>query len=257
MIQETTHSERREKLCLSFKNRDIEIPYSRQKEFLNAHDHGEASWRVQKIAAEFIKGYDFLEKFDRSVTFFGSARKNFDDTVYREAERLAGFCATMGFAVFTGGGPGIMEAANKGAKEAGGLSIGININLPKQDSHLVERRNPYVDRGESFDFFFSRKVILSYASQFYIFFPGGFGTMDELFEMLTLIQTKKTSPVPVLLVGKDFWGPLVAWIKETMLEKGGAINPGDMDLFHVVADAEEAMTFITTCLARHDQQQDA
>ncbi len=254
MTQETVQPERRQKLRLSFKNHNVEIPYSRQKEFLNAHDHGEASWRVQKIAAEFIKGYDFLEKFDRSVTFFGSARRNFDDAVYHEATQLAGFCAKMGFAVFTGGGPGIMEAANKGAREAGGLSIGININLPQQNRHLIERRNPYIDRGESFDFFFSRKVILSYASQFYIFFPGGFGTMDELFEMLTLIQTKKTSPVPVLLVGKDFWDPLVAWIKETMLEKGGAISPEDLDLFHVVADAEEAMTFITACLARDERQ---
>ncbi len=241
-------------LCITFRGKTHRVPYARQREILlNARDHGEASWHVQKILAEFVKGYDFLEKFDRSVTFFGSARNNFPPEVYAEAEQLAGFCAKMGFAVFTGGGPGIMEAANKGAKEAGGVSIGININLPQQDSHLVERRNPYIDQAESFDFFFARKVILSFASQVYIFFPGGFGTMDELFEMLTLVQTKKTSPVPIILVGKEFWGPLVTWIKETMLEYGGAISAQDLDLFHVVADAEEAMTVITDTLV-HDNK---
>ncbi len=226
------------------------IPFSRQREILlNAQDHGEAAWHVQKITAEFVKGYDFLQRFSRSVTFFGSARRGFPDSVYQEAEQLAGFCAKMGFAVFTGGGPGIMEAANKGAKEAGGVSIGININLPKQGNHLTERRNPYIDEAESFDFFFSRKVILSFASQFYIFFPGGFGTMDELFEMLTLVQTKKTSPVPIILVGREFWAPLVDFITNTIYRYGNAISEDDLQLFHVADDAEGAMRFITDCLA--------
>ncbi len=239
---------------VTFNNRRVAIPIERQRELLlNARSHGEASWHVQKITAEFVKGYDFLQKFDKSVTFFGSARNGFDDAVYREAEQLAGFLAKMGFTVFTGGGPGIMEAANKGAQEAGGTSVGININLPEQKGHMTERRNPYIDEAESFDFFFSRKVILSFASQFYIFFPGGFGTMDELFEMLTLVQTGKISPVPIILVGKDFWTPLTEFIRYTMYEKGRAISEEDLDLFHVVADAEEAMAFITTCLAQDNR----
>ncbi len=237
---------------ITFNNRGMTVPYAREREMLKASSHGDAAWHIQKIQSEFVKGYDFLGKFDRSVTFFGSARNGFDKSVYEEATQLAGFLAKMGFAVFTGGGPGIMEAANKGAYEAGGTSIGININLPKQDRNLVERRNPYLNHSESFDFFFSRKVILSFASQFYIFFPGGFGTMDELFEMLTLIQTKKIAPVPVILVGKKFWTPLVTFIVETMLGEGHAINEEDVKLFHVVDDAEEAMEFITTCLAKNN-----
>lgn len=237
-------------LGISYKNRSLTVPFGRQRELLAAQTHGEAAWRVQKIQAEFIKGYDFLEKFDKAVSIFGSARSGFDDSIYQEAEQLAGLLAKMGFAVFTGGGPGVMEAANKGAKEAGGVSVGININLPHQAPRLVERRNPYVDQSESFDFFFSRKVILSFASQFYIFFPGGFGTLDELFEMLTLVQTKKTSPIPILLVGREFWTPLVDWLQKTVLEQNKAINHEDMDIFHVVDDAEAAVAFITTCLVR-------
>ena len=239
-----------EGLGISYNNRSFTVPYGRQRELLMAHSHGEAAWRVQKIQAEFIKGYDFLDKFDKAVSIFGSARSGFDDVVYREAEQLAGILAGMGFAVFTGGGPGVMEAANKGAHDAGGVSVGININLPKQDRRFMERRNPYVDEAESFDFFFSRKVILSFASQFYIFFPGGYGTLDELFEMLTLVQTKKTSPIPIILIGKEFWSPLVQWLTDVVWQQNKAINREDLDIFHVVDDAEGAVAFITTCLVR-------
>ncbi len=240
-------------VSITFKNRGIKVPYAREREMLNASNHGDAAWHIQKIQSEFVKGYDFLSKFDRSVTFFGSARNGFDPEVYEEATKFAYFLAKRGFAVFTGGGPGIMEAANKGAHEAGGISIGININLPQAgDDRPIERRNKYVDRSESFDFFFSRKVILTFASQFYIFFPGGFGTMDELFEMLTLIQTRKIAPVPILLVGKKFWEPLVAWIEEAMLKDGNAINPDDMELFHLVDNAKEGEQCILECIRENN-----
>ncbi len=243
------------KICLAGKN--MEIPYARHNEFLHAHNHGEAAWQVLKIKSEFVKGYDFLEKFDRAVSIFGSARRGFEDEVYQEAEQLGNILAQSGFAVFTGGGPGIMEAANKGAYGANKeLSIGVTINLPKNGKGFEERANPYVGYSESFDFFFSRKVILSFASQFYIFFPGGFGTLDELFEMLTLVQTKKTSPIPIILVGHDYWDPLVKFIKETVFEKSHAISEEDLDLFHVVADAEEAAAMIQTCLVYSDDDKD-
>lgn len=251
---------------------EIVVPIDRQNEFLQGRDRvsrrwlldqgvseaevekiisdqdnvGSLSWRVLKIQSEFVKGYDFLEKFGKSVSIFGSARRGFGDEVYKKAERIAKKLADDGFNIFTGGGPGIMEAANKGAKEStNGRSIGININLPGHGP--TERKNPYLDEAEAFDFFFSRKVILSFSSQFYIFFPGGFGTMDELFEMLTLIQTGKTSPIPVVLVDKEFWSPLVDWIKKVMCDKNKAISEKDLDLFYLVDDAEEAYQYIKEC----------
>ena len=239
------------KMDIEFIGKEMLVPYSRQREFLKAleHDHdGELSWRVLKIQSEFVKGYDFLGKYHKAVSFFGTARSGFDEAVYRDAYDLAYALAKKDFAVFTGGGPGVMEAANKGAKEAGGQSVGINILLPSKKGTIAERRNPYITDAENFDFFFSRKVILSFASQFYIFFPGGFGTLDELFEMLTLVQTGKTSPVPIILVGKDYWTPLLTWIRETLCQKNQSISPEDLDLYHLVADADEALQFMTECL---------
>lgn len=236
------------KMEIEFIGKELSVPYSRQREFLSAqeHDHdGELSWRVLKIQSEFVKGYDFLGKYHKAVSFFGTARNGFDEAVYRDAYDLAYALAKKDFAIFTGGGPGVMEAANKGAKEAGGHSVGINILLPSKKGSIIERRNPYITDAENFDFFFSRKVILSFASQFYIFFPGGFGTLDELFEMLTLIQTGKTSPVPVILVGKEYWTPLMTWIRETLCQKNKSISPEDLDLYHLVADADEALKCIT------------
>ncbi len=240
-----------EKITLNIKGKEVKIPLNREKEFLHSkHDHvdqeGELAWRILRIQSEFVKGHDFLKSYDKAVSIFGSARHNMDDSVYAETEELASLLAKDGFVVFTGGGPGIMEAANKGAKEAGGRSVGININLPGNDG-MTERRNQYVTEGESFDYFFSRKVILSYASQFYVAFPGGFGTMDELFEMLTLVQTGKSSPIPVVLVNKAFWEPLVNWIQNTMLEKYGTISEKDLDLFHLVDTAQEARDYIHEC----------
>lgn len=238
---------------LTFKVKDVEmeIPLNREREFLSpqtteseAYQTG-LSWRILKIQSEFVKGHDFLTRFDKAASIFGSARLGFDSEVYKEAEKLAYKLAERDFAVFTGGGPGIMEAANKGAAEADGRSVGININLPEHG--VTERRNPYITDAESFDFFFSRKVILSFASQIYIFFPGGFGTLDELFEMLTLIQTKKTSQIPVILVNKEYWQPLLDWIRGVVWGKNRAISEGDMDLYHLVDTAEEVCDLIDSC----------
>ncbi len=246
----------KEEMKLNVAGKEISVPIGRQLEFLDAgkmiskeeYTHG-LSWRILKIQSEFVKGHDFLGKFGKSVSIFGSARNGFDDVVYQETEKVAKQLADDGFAIFTGGGPGIMEAANKGASQSeNGKSVGININLPGHEGEgLTERRNQYIDEAESFDFFFSRKVILSFAAQFYVFLPGGFGTLDELFEMLTLIQTGKTSPIPVILVNKEYWSPLVEWIKNTMYEKNKAISKEDLDLFHLVDNADEACQFIQGC----------
>ncbi|XLQ19891.1 MAG: TIGR00730 family Rossman fold protein [Candidatus Moraniibacteriota bacterium] len=229
----------------------FDVSLNREREFLSPeiaeeeHYTSGLSWRILKIQSEFVKGHDFLSRFDKAASIFGSARFGFDNDVYQEAEKLAYKLAERDFAVFTGGGPGIMEAANKGAKEANGRSVGININLPNHS--VTERKNQYITDSESFDFFFSRKVILSFASQVYIFFPGGFGTLDELFEMLTLIQTGKTKPIPVILVNKEYWGPLVDWIRGVVWGKNRAIKEEDMELFHLVDTAEEACEIIDTC----------
>lgn len=227
------------------------VPLNREREFLSPQLIGAESytsglsWRILKIQSEFVKGHDFLTRFDKAASIFGSARMDFKSDVYNEAEKLAARLAANGFAVFTGGGPGIMEAANKGAYNAGGRSVGINITLAEHG--FAERRNPYLTDAESFDFFFSRKVILSFASQVYIFFPGGFGTLDELFEMLTLIQTGKTSKIPVILVNREFWQPLLDWIRGVVWGNNRAISEEDMDLYRLVDTAEEACALIDSC----------
>lgn len=197
------------------------------------------SWRMFRIMAEFVDGFDAMSAVDRPmVTIYGSARTGKDDPNYLLAEQIAGQLAKAGYGVVTGGGPGIMEAANKGAFEAGGISIGLNIDLP-QEQHL----NPYISLPVDFKYFFVRKVMLMKYSMAFICMPGGFGSMDELFESLTLIQTERVKPFPIVLVGSKFWGGLVDWIKDTMLGMGN-INEDDLQLFQVMDDPEEVVKYI-------------
>lgn len=203
---------------------------------INIRRGGFSSKRMLKIINEFVIGFKFIRHYKKAVTIFGSARTGFKDKVYEEATRLGFELASDNFAVITGGGPGIMEAANQGALKAGGESVGLNIQLPSE-----QRINPYVNESASFHYFFTRKVMLASASQVYIFFPGGFGTLDELFEMLTLIQTKKVSPIEIILVDKEFWTPLMSWIEKKMYKDSRAISSSDLKLMKLVANADEAL----------------
>lgn len=198
------------------------------------------NWRVFRIMAEFIEGFQFLDDLRGEVSIFGSARCGERTAEYKKARKLGGLLAEHGYTVITGGGPGIMEAANRGAYEAGGESIGLDIQLPTE-----QRRNPYVTRSVGFHYFFTRKVMLSAAAQAYVFFPGGFGTLDEMSEMATLIQTGKIPlNVPVILVGKAYWKPLLDWIKRTLYVKGKYIAKSDLSLLQLVETPEQAMKII-------------
>lgn len=199
------------------------------------------SWQIFKIMAEFVDGFEKLAKIGPCVSIFGSARTKNENKYYQMAVETGRLLTERGYGVITGGGPGIMEAGNKGAYEAGGKSVGLNIELPFEQFH-----NKYIDRDKilEFDYFFIRKVMFMKYSQGYIVLPGGFGTMDELFEAMTLIQTGKIARFPIVLVGVDYWGGLIDWIKNTMLEKERNINPEDLNLFRLVDTAEEAAEHI-------------
>lgn len=198
------------------------------------------SWAVFKIMAEFVEGFEKMAKIGPCVSIFGSARTKPDNPYYQVAEEIAFKLVKHGYGVITGGGPGIMEAGNKGAKSAGGKSVGLNIELP-----FEQRPNAYVDTDKSidFDFFFVRKVMFVKYSQGFIVMPGGFGTLDELFEALTLIQTHKIGRFPIVLVGKAFWSGLLDWVKVTMLAEKN-INAEDLHLINVVDTADEAVKVI-------------
>ena len=192
-------------------------------------------WRVLRIQAEFVEGFDTLHDLPAAVSIFGSARISPTDPMYRAAEQIARGLVEKGFAIITGGGPGIMEAGNKGAVEGGGTSVGLGIELPHEQG-----LNPYVGLGINFRYFFARKTMFLKYSRGFVTMPGGFGTLDELFETLTLIQTGKVTHFPVVLFGSHFWGPLLDWITQRV-KAGGFISPGDLELITLTDDIDEAI----------------
>ncbi len=202
-------------------------------------DVSATSWRIFRIMAEFVSGFDLLRKYKLAATVFGSARSLPDSHWYQESQKLGYLLGKDGFTIITGGGGGIMGAANKGAYEAGAHSVGLNIKLPHE-----QRLNSYVTDSETFTFFFTRKVMLSFASEVYIYFPGGFGTLDEFFELVTLIQTGKITKVPIILLGKGYWQPLIDWFTHTLYEEHKTIGKDDIALFHIVDSADEAYKLI-------------
>ena len=202
---------------------------------------GENSWTMFKVLSEFVDGFETLNMIGPCVSIFGSARTKPDHPHYQKAVEIAGLLTKAGYGIITGGGPGIMEAANKGAALAGGISVGLNINLPHEQSH-----NQFIDpdKNLNFRYFFVRKVMFVKYAQAFVILPGGFGTMDELFEVLTLVQTRKITPLPVILVGTEFWGGLREWIQTTMLEKARNISANDMDLLPMTDDPEEVVRIV-------------
>ena len=210
-----------------------------QKHLTFADHNGGMSWQVLRIMAEFVDGFEFLSNLQKPVTIFGSARIKEGDPYYAVARQLGTRLAKAGYTTVTGGGPGIMEAGNRGATEEGGLSVGLNIELPMEQSF-----NPYVRQGMGFHYFFSRKFMLDYSALAYVYMPGGFGTLDELFTVLTLIQTGKSdASVPVILIGVDFWQPLMNWITGSLLTRG-LISADDPALLRVTDDLDEVMRLV-------------
>jgi uncharacterized protein (TIGR00730 family) len=197
---------------------------------------GQESWRVFRVMSEFVDAFETLAKVGPAISIFGSARVQPEDRYYQMAVKCGAGLVARDFAVITGGGPGIMEAANKGAAEAGGTSVGLNISLP-----MEQAANPYQNVELDFRYFFIRKVMFVKYAQGFINFPGGFGTMDEFFESLTLIQTLKVVPFPVVLIGSDFWSGLVGWMRDVMERQFHNISPEDIDLFHLTDDVDEAI----------------
>ncbi len=200
----------------------------------------EESWRLFKIMGEFVNGVEALHHIGPAVTIFGSARIKPEDTIYKKATEIAALFVKEKFAVISGGGPGIMEAANKGAKEAGGTSVGLNIELP-----FEQEPNPYADIQVNFQYFFVRKVMLVKYALAYIIMPGGFGTLDELFEAVTLIQTETIKPFPVILVGSDYWKGLLDWIKERMLAEK-RISADDVDILQILDEPADIVKAVTS-----------
>ncbi len=196
------------------------------------------SWRLFKILAEFVEGFELLPRVYPAVTVFGSSRISPDHPDYKKAEQLGKLLVKAGFSVITGGGPGIMEAANKGAFEAGGYSVGLNIRLP-----LEQEPNSYTNLKLEFKYFFVRKVMMAKYSVAFVFFPGGYGTLDEMFEVLTLVQTKKIKPIPIVLIDNNFWSPLYKWMAEHLVTSN-RISYKDIELFRIFDTPEETVEYI-------------
>ncbi len=207
------------------------------------------SWAIFKIMSEFVNGYEKMGRIGPCVSIFGTARTKNDNVYYKLAEEIAFKISKAGYGVISGGGPGIMEAANKGAHLGGGASVGLNIDLP-----FEQHFNPYIDHDKNlqFDYFFVRKVMFVKYSQGFVVMPGGFGTLDEMFEAITLIQTKKIGKFPIILVGSEFWSGLIDWIKTVMLEKYFNASPEDMNLIKIVDTAEEVVTIIDTFYKKYN-----
>jgi uncharacterized protein (TIGR00730 family) len=206
------------------------------------------SWAIFKIMSEFVEGYERMAKIGPCISVFGSARTKPDNKYYQMGIEISELLAEAGYGVITGGGPGIMEAANKGAQQGGGKSVGLNIDLPFEQNH-----NPFIDPEHNleFDYFFVRKVMFVKYAQGFVVLPGGFGTMDELFEALTLIQTKKINHRPVVLIGKEYWQGLLDWLESSMLHMEHNISAKDMNLFALVDTAEEAFKYIDEFYKSH------
>jgi uncharacterized protein (TIGR00730 family) len=200
------------------------------------------SWRLFKIMGEFVEGVEGLHDLGPAVSIFGSARTRPDDPQYKKAQAIAALFVKNGFGVITGGGGGIMEAANKGAAEAGGTSVGLNIRLP-----FEQKPNPYATVQMAFKYFFIRKVMFIKYAAAYVVMPGGFGTMDELFEVMTLVQTRRIRPFPIIMVGSDYWGGLLEWIRSQLLAQS-LISPKDMDIIQVLDDPDEIVDTVRKVL---------
>ena len=199
------------------------------------------TWAIFKIMSEFVEGYEKLSRIGPCVSIFGSARVKEDNQYYILGEKIAYELTQHGYGVITGGGPGIMEAGNRGAHRGKGVSVGLNIDLP-----FEQFDNPYIDRDKNlqFDYFFVRKVMFVKYAQGFVVMPGGFGTLDEMFEAITLIQTKKIGKFPIILVGRDFWGGLFDWVKKTLIEKHGNASPEDVDLVKIVDTEQEVVEIL-------------
>ncbi len=199
------------------------------------------SWAIFKIMGEFVNGYEKLSQIGPCVSIFGSARTKPDNKYYKLTEDIAKKIVDHGYGIITGGGPGVMEAGNKGAHLAGGTSVGLNIHLP-----FEQHDNPYIDNDKNinFDYFFVRKVMFVKYSQGFVVMPGGFGTLDELFEAITLIQTNKIDKFPIILVGRDFWSGLIDWVRTTLLDSFQNISSGDIDIIQVVDTADEVIEIL-------------
>jgi uncharacterized protein (TIGR00730 family) len=212
-------------------------------------DPAQETWRLFRIMAEFVDGFETMSQVGEAICVFGSARSTPDMPHYQNAEKVGAKLAKKGFAVITGGGPGIMEAANKGAYQAGGTSVGLNITLPDE-----QEANPYQNISLEFHYFFARKVIFVKYCVGMVCFPGGFGTMDEYFETMTLIQTGKTAQYPVVLFDSKFWTPLVDFMRDTMLREYATISPPDLNMFLLTDDIDEAANYIRTRVDQHFDQ---
>ena len=207
------------------------------------------SWAIFKIMSEFVEGYEKMAKIGPCISIFGSARTKPENKYYQLGVEIAEKLARKGYGIITGCGPGIMEAGNKGAQQGQGKSVGLNIELPFEQFH-----NPYIDQDSNlhFDYFFVRKVVFVKYAQGFVILPGGFGTLDELFEALTLIQTKKIADRPVVIVGKEYWGGLLKWVEESMLHLEANISPDDVNLYALVDTADEAVQYIDNFYKTHD-----